>query len=499
MESFPTVLAIFFCEFHPEQGPIVVYECPEGFVQQPLPPAMSLSMSNLVSESGRQGGGGGQAGQAGAAEPGAGVGLHPFQLDPGLVASPALSEALQPSDSPWGAASREAAALAVWGTQAAAGSGSLLAGNNGAVDMAARQPSAAMSDSSSAHAAGMTGGVVAGVSGGGGFAGSTTTTPLRTRSLTLQGSAQSALELGTPTAGVANANGNTNTNINGGGGSSSSSNAWSKPELDFASLSEYLIPKTDMCNRLVSISTTAYKILGYPVLINHKKYHRNDFRFNLCFVFRRGDNTSCYDQVVTKMARFLHSLELESEFVSRPETKEKLRDIVERLHEDLNKVHDCQFRVNEANTINVKLFPRYPPPAPVHDHEVPVLLLDVEAMMGKHWDLTIRRVVPHINGVNSVRRMAELADVNIKFARLAVQHLLYYGCFSNIYNVTQKISTLLESRDAQAECVRFVAKQHGQLPSFGAVFVLYCSLKASLRLTDWIVGNPTSLMTVDIR
>lgn len=86
-----------------------------------------------------------------------------------------------------------------------------------------------------------------------------------------------------------------------------------KPLLDFGAISEYIIPKNQLSKRLVTISTDKHRIMGCPVLLNnHEKYRdlRNEFRFNLSFVFERDAETSSYEAVVRKLARVLEVLEV---------------------------------------------------------------------------------------------------------------------------------------------------------------------------------------------
>ena len=83
-----------------------------------------------------------------------------------------------------------------------------------------------------------------------------------------------------------------------------------EPYLDFDSISDYIIPKPDLCDRLVSICTPFYKVMGYPVLMEDSKYERNGLLFNLCLVFERNVSTACYEQVVRKLGRILRSLEV---------------------------------------------------------------------------------------------------------------------------------------------------------------------------------------------
>lgn len=87
----------------------------------------------------------------------------------------------------------------------------------------------------------------------------------------------------------------------------------SKSLIDFDTIREYIIPKPQLYKRLVTVSIDKYKVLGFPVAIrNHEKYEqiRNEFRFNLCFVFERDAETSSYEGVVSKLARVLEVLEV---------------------------------------------------------------------------------------------------------------------------------------------------------------------------------------------
>ncbi|KAI8906178.1 nitrogen permease regulator 2-domain-containing protein [Powellomyces hirtus] len=344
--------------------------------------------------------------------------------------------------------------------------------------------------------------------------------------------------------------------------------------LDFDSISEYIIPKPALSNRLVTISTPHYKILSHPVTITSAKYERNALLFNVCFVFEKNAQTTVYEQVVRKLARTLRSLEVQTGFLStsgsgsgagssssssdrehmnmqrkgsyaeenemewgKENAAEKatptLGNILEQILEDLNSYAECQIPINSASMINLKLFPKYADPPPVHDYQVPVLIVNLSRVMDKHWDMTMRRIIPRINGVHSVRKIADLADVDPLLVRIAVQHLLYYGCvkivdiflFSNVYAVKSTITGLLYSKGLQKEVAGFVTKreqptpttlstsgaapnastnqQMGHMvttpPPFALLFSLYCALKPGLTVAEWIEENNVWDLHVDVR
>ena len=117
-----------------------------------------------------------------------------------------------------------------------------------------------------------------------------------------------------------------------------------------------------------------------------------------------------------------------------------------------------------TTTINIKLFPIYPPPPQVQAWHVPLLIVDVKGMRDPSWDLTLLRILPFIDGVRSVKKIAIEADADFKLVRKAIRHLLYYGCatlldifaFSAIYASTESINSFIESEELQQECRNYV-------------------------------------------
>jgi hypothetical protein len=48
--------------------------------------------------------------------------------------------------------------------------------------------------------------------------------------------------------------------------------------------------------------------------------------------------------------------------------------------------------VDEANTINVKLFPVFRAPPPVKAYHVPICTVQLESLMDQNWDMTLQKV-----------------------------------------------------------------------------------------------------------
>ena len=96
--------------------------------------------------------------------------------------------------------------------------------------------------------------------------------------------------------------------------------------LDFAPLSDYVIPKKSLYGRLVTVLTTGhdaaagtgddekveYRIMGFPSLIMGQsgRYQRNEYMWNLCFVFHGSSSVEAFEPVVRKCGRILRSAEV---------------------------------------------------------------------------------------------------------------------------------------------------------------------------------------------
>ncbi|KAL4918258.1 nitrogen permease regulator 2-domain-containing protein [Aspergillus aurantiobrunneus] len=238
--------------------------------------------------------------------------------------------------------------------------------------------------------------------------------------------------------------------------------------LTFSDISFFVIPRQELCGNLVQVCTNGYRILGYPICMKSPRYDRNEFIFNFCLVLAEEEDFSSYKSVVQKLADLMRGLEEQSGFLSRDHSKSnegKVYSLCETLMEDLNNYCECMIPIDELNTLNIKLFPVYPSPPPVRAWQVPLFTVRYQAFLDENWDLTMQRIVPHINGVNSIRIISLLADTDFSLTCRAIRHLLYYGClflldifsFSAIYAPTALFSsTIAADETMQQECARYV-------------------------------------------
>lgn len=335
------------------------------------------------------------------------------------------------------------------------------------------------------------------------------------------------------------------------------------PLFPFSSISSYIIPRQEFCDRPLTICVSRYRVLGYPVCITHHKYNRNEFIFNFCIVLEDSGSAgssgndhddepvdvNSYLSVVNKLARLMRGLEEQDEFLSKdlsPPGTGKVYALCEMILEDLNNYCECMIPIgtnhpvpsapvpkqhpdhtlttetDDSNTLNIKLFPTLPPPPPLHYHHVPLSTVNLPALTDANWDLTLLALLPHINGINSVRAIAALADADPHLTRTALRHLLYYAClllldvfsFAAIYACTAEIGAFVADAAMQEECARYVSTRgvamdghrHGEggeegegIISGETLVTLYTALTQGQSVRTWCVEHGRALEGVDVR
>ncbi|KAF2033005.1 nitrogen permease regulator 2 [Setomelanomma holmii] len=272
---------------------------------------------------------------------------------------------------------------------------------------------------------------------------------------------------------------------------SKSPSALPEPLFKYSSITQYLIPTQQFCDRLLTFCVNHHRVIGYPVCIREGKYSRNEFIFNFAIVIGESEvDWACYGEVVRKLGRLLRGLEEQGGFLSREEVGvweddvkmgmgkddedhsafgigggSKVYALCEMVLEDLNNYAECMIPIDDSNTINLKLFPTRPPPPPILAHQVPLLTISLSSLQTPvSSDLTLNRVLPYINGINSISRIAQLADTDLSLTRRAIQHLVYYGClvlldifsFGAIYACTAEIGGFVVDDDIKDECAQYV-------------------------------------------
>lgn len=255
-------------------------------------------------------------------------------------------------------------------------------------------------------------------------------------------------------------------------------------------LGDYLIPKPDCCGKILSIEAAGFTVMGQPMLIQGNQYERYNFLYNVAFLFDADAECQVYAPLVTKLARYFETLEVESGFLSdEAQNLSQVQSILAQVVEGINLNGHVEIPVNESNVIYLKVLMPRPDLPIVHSHEVPVRVRDLDEIYNEDWDLTLYQIIPFIDGHTYVRRIALEADVDLSVVKECLQHLIYFGHikmvdifqYSNTYMVTERITELAGNLRLQEQCKQYVTVR-GKDPPFTEIFKLYCSMRPGLKL-----------------
>lgn len=136
------------------------------------------------------------------------------------------------------------------------------------------------------------------------------------------------------------------------------------PLIDFEIAQEYIIPRKAFFNRFNTVLDPdgRYLVLGFPVLIPHAKYQRNEFIFNFGIVLDADADQAPYERVVRRLAVTFAEMEKQDEYLSLQERgtegvasvegglgegRRPIESLLEIVREDLNNYGECMIPVGK--------------------------------------------------------------------------------------------------------------------------------------------------------
>ena len=253
--------------------------------------------------------------------------------------------------------------------------------------------------------------------------------------------------------------------------------------INFNSLKNYIIPKQQLCHKLLTMKYENYRIVSYPVTVNSPLYARNFFSFNFVFIFPYDCETSPYEPAIARLAKMFRVLEEQNQILSLAENDPvfykdpstlsnrkyssfSIQDLVMRIYQDLNSYSECLIQINDSNYVDIKIFPLVPPPTAIQlsIEAVPISVVNLNKVIDLNWDPTMLNILPFIDGLNSISSIAKLSDSDENLVIECIRHLIYYKCviitdifqFSNIYAPTNLITTFLSDPKLSYDCQSYV-------------------------------------------
>jgi len=215
-------------------------------------------------------------------------------------------------------------------------------------------------------------------------------------------------------------------------------------EDTFETLSDYAIVGSHLCNKSIVVKTEDIQFVSYSAIINQKKYHRNTLIFSCGVVLERNVDFEPYEPLLRKLSLALQSLELEQEFLFLKKTKDcRLPLVLKDLYESVVTHGEAFVEIDPANYLAFKLHEAPVQPRKLGEYEVPMLLYDRQLTASLPWDVSLQHILPKIDGISSIKNIAQESDMDIVTVSMALRILLFYRCiimtsvfrFTNVYQL----------------------------------------------------------------
>lgn len=270
-------------------------------------------------------------------------------------------------------------------------------------------------------------------------------------------------------------------------------------------MSDYVIAPPRLCDKFTTIRVAGTQVLGYPMCISNDRYHRNALLFNFCALLAPSTDATTFQPAVYKISSVFRLLEEEQQFLSTRETRVRgrvlwlasprdarrpqalLAPILRSLFEQLSTRGSASLRLTPGHELHVAVAGprRAVPSSAVGKHHVPVRVQDVDSLPTDEWGLTLQRVLPHVDGVNHVAKIARCAGVGDREARACIRHLARERCvvladvfqYSNCYAAAAGLRRLAADASLQRDCLGYVTLSGHSPPRASEVLALYASLR----------------------
>jgi hypothetical protein len=156
--------------------------------------------------------------------------------------------------------------------------------------------------------------------------------------------------------------------------------------------------------------------------------------------------------------------------------------------------------------------------------DVPLLVRELPDQRGWTWDLVLERVHPFVDGVNHIKRIARLADVDMKLVKKAIWELVLHERvmlldifhFQAVYTLTADFALFVGNLDVIDECREYVAidpkdgmftsvldkqvlAECPETPDRATILDLYSTLKPGLSVADLCLAHQSHLANIDVR
>lgn len=227
---------------------------------------------------------------------------------------------------------------------------------------------------------------------------------------------------------------------------------------DFLKISEIVIPRTELCDNLVSLKLGSAYLMGFPIHLKNTIYERTKFQFNFCLLISEEEyekNYLIYELLLKKVAKTLEVIEIDAEYGFIKKNRNIIFDFFEKLYKSLKAKEDVIsiyldlkhsmslenfyffFKFIDFSKAKVEILP----------HQVPVWLKYIDEKDMMYFENSVKIIIQQIDGISYVKKIASKLDLELSYVIYILYNLYLTDCialvdifqFANIYRATSTL------------------------------------------------------------
>lgn len=222
---------------------------------------------------------------------------------------------------------------------------------------------------------------------------------------------------------------------------------------EFVKVSEFVIPRTELCDKLVSLKLGDAYLLGYPIYLCNQSYDRVKFQFNFCILLSQKEYEShyyLYDLLLKKIGKTFESIEIEGEFDFIRNNRNIIESFMVKLFKSI-KEGDELISIHFKEGIEFHFLFKYSDfsqsKTQFDFYKVPIWIKQIDSKDIIYYDKIIKKIIEAIDGILTIHHIANKCELNIEFVKLIIHNLIIIKAisivdlfqFNNIYRSTSKM------------------------------------------------------------
>ena len=230
---------------------------------------------------------------------------------------------------------------------------------------------------------------------------------------------------------------------------------------EFNIISNFIIPNSELCNKIMSVKLGNSYLLGYPITLSNQIYDRVRYQFNFCLLLPKDEyekNFYLYDLILKKICVTFENKEIDLNFDFIKKNYNIIKEFLDNIYNHIKiKNETIDFFVNLKNQNKIDFFFKYinykKLKIKVKPYKVPIWIKNINLDNIKYLGINIEKVIKNIDGIKSIKEIADYLNMNINYVQLIITYLIVldYLFLVEVFNINNRYKANSSLKDLDIE------------------------------------------------